>query len=66
MITDDDRPHKFQSPSATANIIGCDLSALSVSDLEDRVQALQAEIVRTQAEIDKKKAQVAAASAFFK
>jgi len=62
MIIDDDRPRAKPS----SNVIGCDLSNLAVAELEERIGALQAEITRTQAEIDKKKAMAAAASAFFK
>ena len=47
-------------------IVGTDLSNLSVSDLEERVAALHAEIERVEAEMNTKKARAAAADAIFK
>jgi uncharacterized small protein (DUF1192 family) len=43
-----------------------DLELLAVVDLEERIEALEAEIVRTRAQIDRKRAGRAAADAFFK
>ncbi len=43
-----------------------DLSTISVEELEERVQRLEAEITRTKAEIKAKSASKAAAEAFFK
>jgi uncharacterized small protein (DUF1192 family) len=43
-----------------------DLELLAIADLEDRIEALEAEIVRTRAQIDRKRAGRAAADAFFK
>lgn len=47
-------------------IVGADLSNLSVSDLEERIAALQAEIERVAAEAKVKKARAAAADELFK
>jgi uncharacterized small protein (DUF1192 family) len=46
--------------------VGDELKALSVSELEARIAALQAEIERVQGEIGAKKAHEAAAAAVFK
>jgi uncharacterized small protein (DUF1192 family) len=43
-----------------------DLELLAVADLEERIEALEAEIARTRAQIDRKRAGRAAADAFFK
>lgn len=42
------------------------LDDLSIDELHERVEALRAEIARTEGEIARKKASVAAAEAFFK
>jgi uncharacterized small protein (DUF1192 family) len=42
-----------------------DLELLAVSDLEDRIEALGAEIVRTRAQLERKRAGRAAADALF-
>jgi uncharacterized small protein (DUF1192 family) len=42
-----------------------DLELLAVSDLEERIEALQAEIARTRAQLDRKRAGRAAADALF-
>ena len=42
-----------------------DLELLAVSDLEERIEALQAEIARTRAQLDRKQAGRAAADALF-
>jgi uncharacterized small protein (DUF1192 family) len=42
-----------------------DLELLALSDLEDRIAALEAEIGRTRAQMDKKRAGRAAADALF-
>jgi uncharacterized small protein (DUF1192 family) len=47
-------------------VIGENLDAISIAELEQRVQALDAEIVRIRAEIAKKQAGKAAADAFFR
>jgi uncharacterized small protein (DUF1192 family) len=46
--------------------VGEDLKALGVAELEARVAALEAEIVRTRAEIETKRKISAAASSVFK
>jgi uncharacterized small protein (DUF1192 family) len=43
-----------------------DLELLAIADLEERIEALEAEIARTRAQIDRKRAGRAAADAFFK
>jgi uncharacterized small protein (DUF1192 family) len=43
-----------------------DLELLAVGELEDRIEALEGEIARTRAQIDRKRAGRAAADAFFK
>jgi uncharacterized small protein (DUF1192 family) len=57
----DDEPKK---PSNM--VIGENLDAISVAELEQRIQALESEIVRLKAEIAKKRASRNAADAFFK
>jgi uncharacterized small protein (DUF1192 family) len=47
-------------------VIGEKLDEISIAELEQRVQALDAEIVRIRAEIVKKQAGKAAADAFFR
>ncbi len=47
-------------------VIGENLDAISVAELEHRIVALEAEIARVRAEIAKKHAGKAAAAAFFK
>jgi uncharacterized small protein (DUF1192 family) len=42
-----------------------DLELLAVSDLEDRIEGLEAEIVRTRAQLERKRAGRAAADALF-
>lgn len=59
MDWDDVRP----KPKAA---IGESLETLSVAELEGRITALRAEIVRVEAELGKKKAHEAAAAQLFK
>ena len=47
-------------------VIGENLDAISVAELEQRIQALESEIVRLRAEIAKKQASRSAADAFFR
>ena len=47
-------------------VIGENLDAISVAELEQRIRALDSEIARLRAEIAKKHAGKAAAAAFFK
>ena len=60
-IDDDDRPKK-----KIAHEIGQELSLLSVEELTARVQLLQEEIGRLEADIVGKRAKRAAADQFFK
>ena len=53
-------------PAGKAVMLGEPLAALSIGELEERIAALQAEIVRVAAEIEAKRRQAAAADAFFK
>jgi uncharacterized small protein (DUF1192 family) len=54
-------------PKKPANmVIGENLDAISVAELEQRIQALESEIVRLKAEIAKKLASRNAADAFFR
>lgn len=61
MDWDEVRPHP-----AKAVTLGEDLSNLSVAELESRIAALEAEIVRVKAELSSKRAHEAAAEALFK
>jgi uncharacterized small protein (DUF1192 family) len=47
-------------------VIGENLDAISIAELEQRIQALDSEIARIRAEIVKKQAGKAAADAFFR
>jgi len=54
-------------PKKPANmVIGENLDAISVAELEQRIQALDSEIIRLKAEIAKKQASRSAADAFFR
>lgn len=53
-------------PKAAGLTLGETLETLSVAELEARIAALQEEIERVAAELKKKKAHEAAASALFK
>ena len=55
------------APRKPANmVIGENLDAISVAELEHRIQALESEIMRLRAEIAKKQASRNAADAFFR
>jgi uncharacterized small protein (DUF1192 family) len=55
------------APKNPANmVIGENLDAISVAELEQRIQALNSEIIRLRAEIAKKQASRNAADAFFR
>lgn len=58
----DDEPKKKK----TVHEIGQDLSLLSVAELNERIAALRAEIVRLEAEVVAKSATKSAAEALFK
>jgi len=53
-------------PKKKAHELGEDLALLSVGELRERVEALQAEIVRLEAAIRSKEASKSAADTFFK
>ena len=56
-----------EAPKKPANmVIGENLDAISVAELEQRIQALESEIARLRTEIAKKLASRNAADAFFK
>jgi uncharacterized small protein (DUF1192 family) len=57
---------RAQRGEALALALREDLELYGVSDLEERVEMLQAEIGRTRAQIERKKASKSAADAFFK
>ena len=61
MIWDDEKP---KPPRAVT--LGEDLSRISVTELDERVAALEAEIERVRSEIAAKKKHAAAADALFK
>ncbi len=58
----DEEPRK----APTAHVIGQDLSLLSVTELNERIGRLRAEIGRLEAELSVKGATKAAAEAFFR
>ena len=53
-------------PKKKAHELGEDLALLSVGELRERVEALQAEIARLEAAISSKEASKTAADTFFK
>lgn len=61
LFTDDERPK-----SSAFHEIGQDLTALSLSDLDERIEMLQGEIARLMAARRGKDASKAAADAFFR
>ncbi|HZP68612.1 MAG TPA: DUF1192 domain-containing protein [Pseudolabrys sp.] len=61
VVDDDDKPKK-----KIAHEIGQDLTLLSVEELKARVQLLQDEISRLEADMAQKRASRAAADQFFK
>ena len=60
-IDDDDRPKK-----KVAHEIGQDLTLLSVTELQERIGLMQAEIARLEADIASKQSTRSAADLFFK
>jgi uncharacterized small protein (DUF1192 family) len=60
-VDDDDRPKK-----KVAHEIGQELALLSVAELRERIELLQAEIARLEAEIARKQTTRSAADMFFK
>jgi uncharacterized small protein (DUF1192 family) len=49
-----------------ASLVGADLSALSIHELEARIETLRAEIIRVEAAIRSKKSSAEAANSVFK
>ncbi|WP_407529302.1 DUF1192 domain-containing protein [Methylobacterium oryzisoli] len=62
MLHDEDRPR----PAATTHVIGQDLSALSIDDLDERIETLRREIARLEEARRGRQASQAAANAVFK
>jgi uncharacterized small protein (DUF1192 family) len=60
-VDDDDRPKK-----KVAHEIGQDLTLLSVTELQERIALMQAEIARLEADLAKKQSTRSAADLFFK
>lgn len=60
-VDDDDRPKK-----KVAHEIGQELALLSVAELRERIELLQAEIARLEADIARKQTTRSAADMFFK
>lgn len=65
MAEEDGDPVRRPRGWAVIELTREDLELLAYSDLEDRIVALEAEIARTRAQMDKKRAGRAAADAFF-
>lgn len=53
-------------PARPRHEVGGDLSVLSEAEIEERIEALEAEIVRLRSALSAKRASRAAADAFFK
>ncbi|HEX3407358.1 MAG TPA: DUF1192 family protein [Caulobacteraceae bacterium] len=65
MAEQDGEPVRRGRDWALAEVVREDLELFSASDLEERIEALEAEIGRTRAQLDRKAAKRAAADAFF-
>jgi uncharacterized small protein (DUF1192 family) len=65
MALEDAEPVRRPRGWALTEIAKEDLELLAVSDLEDRIEALEAEIARTRAQMERKRAGRAAADALF-
>ena len=65
MAIDDAEPVRRPLGWAVVEITREDLELLAVSDLAERIEALEREIERTRAQMDRKRAGRAAADAFF-
>jgi uncharacterized small protein (DUF1192 family) len=66
LAQDDAEPVRRPRGWAIAEATREDLELLAVADLEERIEALEGEIARTRAQIERKRAGRAAADAFFK
>jgi uncharacterized small protein (DUF1192 family) len=65
MAEEEGEPVRRGRDWALTEVVREDLELLSGSDLEERIETLQAEIVRTRAQLERKAAKRAAADAFF-
>ncbi|HTX49177.1 MAG TPA: DUF1192 domain-containing protein [Caulobacteraceae bacterium] len=65
MAEEDAEPVRRPRGWAVVELTREDLEILALSDLEERIAALEAEIARTRAQMDKKRAGRAAADALF-
>jgi uncharacterized small protein (DUF1192 family) len=65
MAEEDGEPVRRGRDWTLTELVREDLELLSASDLEERIEALQAEIGRTRAQFDRKAAKRAAADAIF-
>ena len=65
MAEEDAEPVRRPRGWAVVELAREDLELLALTDLEERIEALQAEIARTRAHMDKKRAGRAAADALF-
>jgi uncharacterized small protein (DUF1192 family) len=65
MALEDAEPVRRPRGWALTEIAKEDLELLAASDLEDRIEALETEIARTRAQMDRKRAGRAAADALF-
>jgi uncharacterized small protein (DUF1192 family) len=65
MAEEDGEPIRRARGWALAELVREDLELLSASDLEERIEALEAEARRTRAQLDRKRAGRAAADSFF-
>jgi uncharacterized small protein (DUF1192 family) len=65
MAEEDGEPVRRPRGWALTEVVREDLELMAVSDLEDRIVALETEIARTRAQIERKRAGWAAADALF-
>ncbi len=65
MLEDPVEPRKIRG-AALSDLTREDLELYAVDELEDRIEHLQAEIVRTKAQLDRKKSGREAADALFR
>lgn len=65
MAEEDGEPIRRPRDWALTDLVHEDLELLGVADLEERIAALEGEIVRTRAQLERKHAGRAAADAFF-
>jgi uncharacterized small protein (DUF1192 family) len=65
MLEDENEPRRLRG-AALGELAREDLDGYAVDELEDRINALQAEIGRTEARLQKKRAGLSAADSLFK